>query len=154
MKRFHFKLDRLLKIREYHEREWEVKLANASRLCIELEHEIDHLSRERAETVLGSVGPTEESPILDVNDLAARQRYLTFLDHRTGELSETLAVREVEREEVRSKLAEASKARKVLEKLKERRSGEYTRDAARHTAKTLDEIAGSALARLRLKGEG
>jgi len=153
MKRFQFRLDRLLKIREYREREWEVKLAVAARVCIELEQQIDGLARERAATALGSARADEASTFLDLEDLVARRNYLVYLDGRTRELSETLGARELERDEVRSRLAEASRARKVLDKLKERRSGEYSRDAARHAAKLLDEVAGSSPARRRLKGE-
>lgn len=153
MKRFQFRLERLLKIRQYREREWEVKLAVASRACIELEQEIDGLSRERAVTTLGPTRGEDRSTLLDLEDLLARRNYLVYLDNRTRELSETLAVRELERDEVRSKLAEASRARKVLDKLKERRNGEYNREAARHTAKVLDEVAGSSPARRLLKGE-
>jgi len=153
MKRFQFRLERLLNIREHHEREWEVRFAQASRICNDLEGKINGLSQERAVTIQQAGVPTGETEPLDVGGLLAREHYLVYLDRRASELTRTLAAREIERDEVRQKLSEASRAKKVLEKLRERRSAEYGKDSLRHAAKVLDEVAGSGTVRRRLKGE-
>lgn len=157
MKRFQFRLDRLLKVREYAERQLEISVAEATRVCLELTGRIDALAAERAQTVMdrgaSSAASPERSTMLDMAALVARDRYMVLIDRKTEELTGELAIRDQERETVREKLAEASRARKVLDKLKERKNGEYYHDSQRHANSVIDELGGSRVIRSRQKGE-
>ncbi len=158
MKRFQFRLDRLLKVREYHEREWEIRMGDATRACVRIENELESLAVERTGTLEQSASSREEvdptqASVVDIDDRLTRQRYLELIDHRVADLNATLSERELEREQVREKLSEASRLKKVLDKLKERKQQEYHHSAGRQSGILLDEIAGNSVVRNRQKGE-
>ncbi|HUX51554.1 MAG TPA: flagellar export protein FliJ [Spirochaetia bacterium] len=157
MKRFQFRLERLLKVREYAERQLEIRVADATRVCLDLTGRIDALAAERAETAMergsDSAESAERSSLLDMATLVARDRYMVLIDRKTEELSMELAIRDQERETIREKLAEASRARKVLDKLKERKNDEYYHEIQRHANSVIDELGGSGVIRKRQKGE-
>ena len=52
MKRFKFNLERLLKIREHEEHEWEIKLGKAVSECVRIQTEIESRQSEISKTLL------------------------------------------------------------------------------------------------------
>ncbi len=149
MRRFAFKLEKLLEIREYHEREWEIKLAEVSSRCLSVDQEIASWGeRRRQETSIGY----HEGPV-DVSRLSDRDHYLTLIDDRVRNLRRNRDRLENERSEVQERYLEASRKRKVLTKLKERRSAEYYRTARREEGKEIDEI-GATMADRRIGERG
>ena len=150
MRRFAFRLEKVLELRRYREREWELKLAEVTSRVMGLEREIERwLGRRR--TISG--GPTVPGPV-DMNEWRSREGYAVLVDERIHRLRRQLLVLEAERDTVRERYLELSRRRKALTRLKERRGEEYYRDALRDEHRTVDELAGTAAARRRSDSEG
>ncbi len=136
MKRFHFSLEHILRIREHKEREWELKLASITGTCLTIENEINRLSAERM-TNSRTKKPQGE---LDIYGMQIREKYVFRLERRISELHKTLAEREAERKEIQKDYLKASRERKVLSKLKEKKADEYYKEQMKEEMKALDEI--------------
>lgn len=150
MRRFRFKLDKVLELRRYAEQGWELKLAEVTGRVVAAEQEITEWARRRHDAGRFHAA----AGTLDMLLIRSREDYVNRIDQRVGELQHRLVALETERAEVRSGYVEASKKRKALTRLEERRSEEYYREALRDEGRVLDEIAGSQLIRSRLETEG
>ena len=140
MKRFRFRLERLLELRARREREALHRLAEATGHCLRLARRIQELGRERGpayRSVSGGKGS------LDLGLFAYRERYLAWLEASRRRLAEELKRRESERLEVQAKYLVAAREHKVLEKLKERRAAEHHRAARIEEFNVQDEVAAS-----------
>jgi flagellar export protein FliJ len=149
MRRFSFKLEKILELRRYAEQEWELKLAEVTGRVVSVEREIESWGRRRHSTSRYHAGPGT----IDMTILRSKEEYVSRIDQRVLELQHQLAALETERAKVREGYVQASKKRKALTRLKERQSHEYYRDALRDEGRVLDEIAGSQLIRSRLETE-
>ena len=145
MRRFNFKLEKILELRRYAEQEWELKLAEVTSRIVGAQREIDDLAHRRLDTRRYHAA----AGTLDMLLMHSREDYVNRIDQRVLELERQLVALEVERSKVRDGYVEASKKRKALTRLKERRSSEYYRNALREEGRVLDEIAGSQLIRKR-----
>lgn len=142
MRQFRFRLERLLEIRRYIEKEWETRLAEKTGLCQALRGRIQDTQRLREESFRGE-------PPLELSLLASLDRFRSRLEQERLRLERELAQRMREREEVLSRYREVSRARKVLEKLKEKKAVGCYREQRREETRRLDEIA----ARLRVAAD-
>jgi flagellar FliJ protein len=139
VKRFEFKLQKLLEIREAHEKEVQNELAalmvdqNRERIKQdELKTGIETQRRQYRERMkAGKVSPQEMLLYEKYVDISYRA-----IDTAQSHINEM----EPGIQEVRRKLIEASKERKVVEKLKERRREEYDYEVARELAKEADDM--------------
>jgi flagellar FliJ protein len=146
MRRFAFKLEKVLELRSFVEREWELKLAEATRDVIAVEGRISSWGNRRNATS----AIRTESGVVDMALLRSREEYINRIDAAVERLHGELATLEEQREQVRQGYISASSARKALTRLKERRSEEYYKDAQREEARVIDEIAATqAVRRLR-----
>jgi flagellar FliJ protein len=144
MRRFRFRLERLLELRARREREALYRLAEATGHCVRLARRIQELGQQRGpayRSVSGGVGS------LDLGLFAYRERYLAWLEASRRRLSEELERRERHRLEVQARYLEAAREHKVLEKLKERRAAEHRRRARIEEFNVLDEVAASQFLR-------
>lgn len=140
MRRFRFKLEKLLELRALHERRAEMLLAERAGRCAILQGRLrDNAESEAREARL------RFAPGRDLEDFRATELYLRRLRLERDRLLAELAAAEVEREAARADFVEKRKAREVLDKLKERRGAEYYRAAEREEIKALDDIASSAV---------
>lgn len=151
MRRFQFRLEPFLRLREYKEREWKLKMAEVTGRVVELENRLQELGHERGSSF--GVGAGTGRGELDISELLTRERYVVRLDRQTEELRRSLQDEEQRRSEVRDELNEAMKQRKVLEALKERRATEYYSEARRAEAKQLDDLATTKTAHDRIEQE-
>lgn len=149
MRRFAFKLEKVLEFRRYDEREWELKLAEVTNRVIAVEQEIAGWALRRSETT----GRTVATGTVDMHLLRSREEYVTLIDDRVRQLQSRLVVLEAEREKVRGGYLEASRRRKALSKLKERRSDEYYQEALKDEIRALDDISGSMTSQRRRESE-
>lgn len=147
MQRFQFRLEPILKIRRYREKEWEMKLARISGICFDLQNRIEIRREEIRKSFLS------EGSGFDISILSSQELYRTRLQKERVSLSEELKKREKEKEKVKQSYLEASKERKVMDKLAERKESEYYRRQLREETKTLDDLAGGAAARHILAAE-
>lgn len=150
MKRFRFRLERLLEIRAHRERQWLAKLAEASGHCLRLSREIDQKSDAARGAFLTEVKRGAE---LDLALLNYRDRYIERLGKEKRRLKQELDRRVQHREEVQKKYGEVSREKKILEKLKERRQAEYYAGARLEEFKVQDDLNSGQFARKSVQGE-
>jgi flagellar FliJ protein len=144
VKRFHFRLERLLEIRAYRERRWLAKLAEAAGHCIRLAREIEH-NREAARGAFHT--RVREGEKLDLALLSYRELYLNRLSREKRELNGELEKRIEQRDKVQQEYKKVSRDKKVLEKLKETREKQHYADSRREEFKVLDDLNSSRFGR-------
>ncbi len=83
--------------------------------------------------------------------MAGRERYVQRLAAERERKTVELAVRKREMEEVRVHYLQAARDRKVLDKLKERRAGEYYERQRDEEYKTIDDLNTAAQSRGRVQ---
>jgi len=141
MKKFRFNLERLLRIREHEEREWELKLGKAVSECIRLEADINGC-RGEIDRVLLTRGNIESRETDFLTMEMYKRRMNDEIIHRSRELAEA----EKYRDKIRESFIEYSKNRKVLSKLKEKREREYYKEQQKIEFNAADEINNSRAA--------
>jgi flagellar FliJ protein len=149
LKRFKFDLEKVLELRAYREREAEIELGKAIGALVEIEHKISALARERFRAADERFAPHRSAAEMRSYDL-----YILRLDKTRDRLLEAAAQAELKVAEVRELYLEASRDRKVLDKVKERRYTEYRKTASVEEIKVLDDISGGAPARAKASGGG
>ena len=137
MRRFQFRLEQLLELRRYREREWELKLARITGICLKIRLRI----KEIDEVVRRSIASLFRSDVLtDYSYLISNELYMMRLRGERKEREEELEKREKEREEVQKEYITHSKKRKVLQKLKEKQEEEYYVLLRKEEFKSVDDI--------------
>ena len=149
MRRFRYRLERLLELRRYREREWELKLAGITGRCLRIRSEIQSRHSIKGQTHQDWRIPA--GPV-DINRLFASERYLLRMDQEIKVLGQELVIREEERTEIQGRYLEVSKMRKVLDKLKERRQQEYYQEQKKEELKSADETYLGRASRRKLTG--
>ena len=135
MKPFTFKLEKILDLRKYHEDETKIELGRAIGVLAELESRLAALAGERARAAAAQFSPG--------NNAAQMQQYMFYLlrlDTAKEQLLNDITLAEMKVEEAREAFIEASRERKVLDKLKEKRQKEYHKEMLAEETKTLDDI--------------
>ncbi|MGE5584717.1 MAG: flagellar export protein FliJ [Bacillota bacterium] len=145
MRRFRFRLQKLLEVRRLKEDTLRQELARtqeALRRGNDVLEKLGAMHGATLEELRASVAGT-----LDVEWIAACHRYLGFLAHRIEE--QQAAVNRLAREEAakREALVAARRARKVVEKLRERAYARYREEFARAEQAFLDEVGVTRYAR-------
>ena len=144
MRRFQFRLERFLDLRRWKEREWEIRLAQATGKVLVLKNRIAEIGAE----IGASYDRTfTRGAAIDVAAMAGRERYVQRLAAERERKTLELAVRTREMEEVRVHYLQAARDRKVLDKLKERRAGEYYERQRDEEYKTIDDLNTAAQSR-------
>jgi flagellar FliJ protein len=141
MRRFQFRLERFLELRRWKERECEIALARELGTCLLLEKRIDEIGKEVSASMLSAFVAGIQ---IDVWAMARRELYLQRLAHERARTEAALAEERKELEKVRAKYLHAAKERKVLDKLKERRSDEYYAHQLHEEYKSVDDMNTSA----------
>jgi flagellar FliJ protein len=149
VKRFRFALERLLQLRSYKEQEWQARLAGVTGACLKLGGKIRQNDRQAAESFARSCYRDAE---LDFNMMATREVYINRLKVENEGLGRELEVKNREREEVQKHYLVASRDRKVLDKLKERRQLEHYRQERAESFKVMDEVTSGSRARKKIQG--
>uniref|UniRef100_A0A7C3I2T1 Flagellar FliJ protein n=1 Tax=Gracilinema caldarium TaxID=215591 RepID=A0A7C3I2T1_9SPIR len=142
MKRFRFNLDKLLELRQYYEREAELALARAMGELQSIQDRLEKLAEERSEAAAERFRPGRSVAQIQATDL-----YILRLDKTKEVLLEAAAKAELVVQEKRQAYVEASRDRKVLDKLKEKRLKEYKYQLSLEEIKTVDDISSGSRAR-------
>jgi flagellar FliJ protein len=145
MKYFKFSLEKVLEFRAYREREAEIELGKAIGILTEIENKIFNLARERIKAAgeRFSQGPGQ---------IQNYDRYILRLDKTRDRFLEDAARAELKVAEARETYLAASKERKAIDKIRERRQGEYRKKMLAEEIKTLDDSSGGSLARKLVMG--
>ena len=133
MRSFSFNLEKVLDLRKYREQETEIELGRAIGVLTQIEHEIQFVAEERyrAGEQFSGRSPSLRSYLL----------YADRLDRLKNRLLSDAALAEQKVDEARTIFIEASRDRKVLDKLKEKREEEYKKFALAEETKILDDLA-------------
>jgi flagellar FliJ protein len=142
MKRFRFDLEKILEIRACREQEAKVELGRALGILTALEREIQTLAAARV-----TAASCRFAPGNGLDGILRYDRYIRRLDARRDRLVKEAAEAELKVEEARRVFLEASRERKVLDKLKEKRRQEYRGIVLAEETKALDDLAGGPAAR-------
>jgi flagellar FliJ protein len=145
MKHFKFSLEKVLELRAYREREAEIELGKAIGVLTEIESRIFSLARER-------VKAAEERFSHGSGQIQDYDRYLLRLDKTRDRLLEDSARAELKVAETREVYLAASRERKAIDKIKERRRAEYRKETLAEEIKTLDDSSGGSRARKLVMG--
>ncbi|MCB2210579.1 flagellar export protein FliJ [bacterium] len=145
MKRFRFRLQKVLDAREVVEREAQRKLGEAQRVLTELETvrnqiqtDIAQLTNEQRNMLGGTV---------TAGTAMQHHRWLRELEKRLRVQIDKCRDAEKAVAERRQELLDASRERKVLDRLKEKKRAEHMQLALKEQQATLDDIGGRAAAR-------
>jgi flagellar FliJ protein len=137
MKPFNFGLEKILNLREYHEDEAKIELGRAISVLSDLENKIAALGRERARAA-----SQQFSSGNNANMIQQYTFYILRLDNKKEELIKEAAMAELEVEKAREVFIEASRERKVLDKLKEKRKKEHRKEWLAEEGKAFDDAGG------------
>jgi flagellar FliJ protein len=136
MKRFRFGLQKILELREHAEKEAEIELGKAVGALTMIERRIASVAEERhgaaAQRFAAGNGLAE---------MQNYERYITRLDRTRDKLLIDAARAELVVAEKRDIYREAARNRKALDKIRERRQGEYRKFALAEENKELDDVA-------------
>jgi len=140
LKRFNFKLEKILKLRENRERETEIELGKAVGILAAIETQIKNVAREKVLAVQYRFSG-------NFNQMRSYEFYIQRLDQTRDTLLEKAALAELEVERTRAIYLEASRDRKIFSKLKERQEREYRRNVSLEEIKIIDDLSGGRTAR-------
>jgi flagellar FliJ protein len=138
MKKFNFKLEKLLELRSYSEQEAKIALGHAVGELNRIETEIKNVAAKRLEAAslrFKQGSSADEMRYVDI--------YILRLDRTADKLMEDAAKAELKVSEARDVYLEASKEKKIIEKLKEKKEKEYKKIVLSEEDKALDEISSS-----------
>lgn len=136
MKKFVFTLQPVLDQRQRVEDEKQQIVAQRRRSLDEAEAELQRLNNEFRQSSDRLRGAHRE---LNAEDLRLHYAHLSFLDRTIVAQIHVVAERRVALDRARADLLAASKERKVVEKLKDRRHEAYVAEAARIEQNALDD---------------
>ncbi|GHT88094.1 hypothetical protein FACS1894137_16180 [Spirochaetia bacterium] len=136
MKRFKFGLQKILELREHAEKEAEIELGKAVGALTLIERRIALVAEERREAAAKRFAA--ENGFAEMQNY---ERYIIRLDRTRDTLLMDAAKAELVVAEKRDEYLEAARDRKALDKIKERRRGEYRTFALAEENKELDDVA-------------
>jgi flagellar FliJ protein len=142
MRRFTFNLEKVLRLRQHQEQEKEVQLGEVTSRCVRLNREIRSRQEEKRRIMGGRRFDT-----LGMAGYAAAEAYTQRLDQEMQALRTRLKECEKEREEAQRLFMEASRKRKVLDKLRDKKRERHRRELRREEQRELDEIGAEIRAR-------
>lgn len=140
MSPFHFRFERLLKVKSLTEEQWKREFARA-RIALDEALERRDAGRRRLEHREAQLRAAREEGGLSLDRMLLLSEYVNRLRRELEELQRDVEAAEARAEEVRAELVEATKARKVLEALKERHRLAYMEEQNRIEQRELDEVA-------------
>jgi flagellar protein FliJ len=142
MRRFHFPMQQLLKLKIYHEKEWEIKLGELTGRMEEIRRRIEECGSRRLEGFA-----LRAASVRDFNALAAADNYVLRMEQQTERLRRDLNTLAKEREKIQSRYLEASKERKVFDRLREKQEAAFYKEEERAQVMLQDDMNSSAAAR-------
>ena len=149
MKRFNFALQPVLDHRKRKEDEKQLIVAARKRAVDEAEHELARLNEEfRSHTIALRTKHKQ----LDVREMQSFYAHLQFLDRCIVAQIRIVAERRVALDRARADLLAASREKKVVEKLKERRREAFVLEEQRIEQKELDDGNARRYGRVQIGG--
>jgi len=141
MKKFSFKLEKLLELRLFEEDKAKAALAEAIAVSERLKAELRQIAENRAATNASRAG------ISDPVTMQSIELYIIRLDTRKEQALQELAQAELVVEEKRKLFAEAMRQRKIIDKLKEKKYDQWKKERQKEEESIVDEIVTAKEAR-------
>ena len=135
MKRFQFNLEKLLELKKYDERNWEIKLGQIVSKCNFMEHKIRNYESDKTKIFFNYNLENSGIEMLQISE-----SYLQKLNYEISQSNLKLEAYYSEKQKVQTKYIEASNKRKVLEKLKDKEEFAYYKEQALEEIKEIDDI--------------
>ncbi|MBU1078165.1 MAG: flagellar export protein FliJ [Spirochaetes bacterium] len=139
MKRFQFRLQKLLEIREHKERLVKNELAKAERKKYIQVEKKDRMHAELDES-RNKMKEEEKERLLSVERMKLYQRYFKRLGSGMKMQDKLIMIADEEIGLINEKLVEARKQRRILEKLKENKLKEYNYELQKEEQDFFDEV--------------
>lgn len=139
MPKFDFNLQAVLSQRTYVERERQRALATLLTQMTGYETELLLLDREAKEAGLDLRENRLTGPV-DLAFLAAHRRYMAATERKARVIIQKMGLLQRQIDEARALLAEAAKARKVVEKLRERKFEQWKANLLAQEQSEIDEV--------------
>ena len=146
MKRFTFRLEKVLELRKYHEQEAKTELGRAIGILTEIEIAIKQNAAEHSlaaqERFSGITGSAEKAGAADkvgAVSMLAWDSYILRLEQEAERLAEEAVRAEDVVEEKRNLYLEASRELKVMEKLREKREKDHRKEVLAAETLEMDE---------------
>jgi len=143
VKRFAFRLERVLELRSYAVTIAEAKLGEKSAVCDRLSLSLEANARATLDAARERFKPGGNAA-----DHRAGELYSVRLNQERERLMKTLTFAETERESARLEYVKVRQARELVAKLREREESAYYKAVSRDETKTMDELANGAHARI------
>ncbi|RKX29915.1 MAG: flagellar export protein FliJ [Candidatus Zixiibacteriota bacterium] len=148
MKKFKFRLQTLLRVKEHIEKQHQKELAEATQQVLRQVKELEAISHKSENTL--EAKRQKQTNNVSVAELLVYSRYLLKLRRDNLAGRELMSALQTNERKKRKKLLEASREKKVYEKLKEHDQERFNNDAEAMAHKEADEI-GLNIYRLRQK---
>lgn len=150
MKQFQFRLQKVMELKEEIEKQRMMELGEAKMVVAQEEQRLHELhqqdKRYRAE-----IKEKESEEVIDPVEIDSYYRYLKQLEAAMETQAYRIQQAKVVEEEKRENLLAATKERKILEKLRERKLNDFMIDLARKEQFVLDDLANTSFVRRRLE---
>ena len=140
MAKFVFKLGGVLKQRLHVERQRQRELAERQGHLTSLQQRLKELN-ESVKQTNDNVRNKHLTGPLDMGFLAAHRRFLAAMQRGAVEIVQRMALAQRQVDEALAALAEASKQRKIIEKLREKQFERWRAEQDRKEVSELDEVA-------------
>jgi flagellar FliJ protein len=142
MKRFKFKLEKLLEIKKDIEFKAKLRYAQVLQKKINIEMENAAMQNSIYETINSDSMHLNSDNVLSYERMAINEKYIRGLEKKIKQ-NELLKL-EVEKEllKLRDELIEATKEKKKLEQLEKKQFEKYKAEQKKHETKVMDDMAG------------
>ena len=142
MRRFSFRLERLLNIKKHNEEEAKLRYSKELQKKIALETE-NRTMKETIQSSLAKVNPEirpgDKIDIISMNQL---EKYITNAEKKIKLNNKKKEELEKKLEVLKLELEKATRERKIIDKLKSRKHENYKKEVKKEEIKYIDEIAG------------
>ena len=139
MKKFRFKLETVLNVKEKREEQLKHELLKLQALKVQEEQLLSEVKEKRA--YISREKSNENKKGTDIQSLINFEQYLGVLLKKIDDTQKNIKVLEKKADIKREEVVEASREKKVFEKLKEKQFGEFQRVVNENEQKVLDEMA-------------
>ncbi len=137
MKSFRFSLESVLEYRRDIEEEWEIRLAKVNGEYNRIALDIERVDRDARDALDGG------SRAAGGEEAHAWGLYRWRLESQRLQLTRALAAKDEERARIRKRFLEATRDRKIISRLKEKKMEEYRKYLIKEEIKRLDDLSAS-----------
>lgn len=141
MKKFKFRLDTVLKLKEKALDDKMLELARVTKILYEEEGKLQQLIDAKTNTSNNLIGIYEKNQCLDLQEIQSHKDYLTQLAINIKNREHLLIQIKCAVKEKQKEVQEALKEKDILEKLKEKQSEKHYQEIAQKEMIELDDIS-------------